>query len=253
MSVKTEFLLIPLVAALIAILIPSIAIAQAMWGGLGWMMNPAYNGYSKATSYYWGIMSAEPWGSGYMGRMVGMGGMVNANYTSITVSGFFIVDKDVEDMEHMAILESNGKRYALILPSEKWIVRSPEGFTSTVDLEDLRETLNTARVTIKGVHLGSMADMMGMIYRIMGGMMSSYGAPMCHSASVQAGSPGATGSMIGGMGMGMHTGMHGRSVGDHEEGEKDHGHMEACMNLMLLPHIVVTEIAFNGYTATPYR
>ncbi len=251
---RTTTLIVLLAAASIAILIPSIAIAQAVGSGWGWMMNTAYKGYSKAATSYWGMMGGMmgtgPWGSGYMGRIVGMGGMVNANYTSITIPGIFIVDEDIEDMEHMAILESNGERYALILPSERWIVRSPNGSTSIVDLDDLRERLNTARVTVKGIYIGSMADMMSTMHGMMGSMMGSYGAPMCHS--LQIGNPGAAWPMMpmmGGMGMGMHS----RGMGGHGEGDEDHDHMEACMYLMQLPHIVVTEITFNGYTTTPYR
>jgi len=43
--------------------------------------------------------------------------------------------------------------------------------------------------------------------------------------------------------------MHGNSY-EHDE---DHDHMEASMYLMALPHVVVTEIKFNGYTATSYE
>ncbi|HWQ17296.1 MAG TPA: hypothetical protein VNL13_05645 [Sulfolobales archaeon] len=257
-----------LAAVSIAILIPSMAVAQAMWGGWGFMMNTAYNGYSKAASSYGGMMGGMgnmggmmgigTW-SGYMGRMVGMGGMMGTNYTEITVSGIFLVNKDIEDMEHMAILDSGRNRYALILPSEEWVLRSPNGSITRIDLEELRETLNATRVTIKGIYIGSMEDMMsrmmGMMHG-MGGMMGGYGAPMCHSTQTMGirstGMPMMPMGMygMGGMGGMMGGGMHGNSD---EQDEEDHDHMEACMIMMTLPHVVVTEIKFNGYTATPYE
>ncbi|MEM0472251.1 MAG: hypothetical protein QXX84_05095 [Sulfolobales archaeon] len=261
-----------LAAVSIAILIPSMAVAQAMWGGWGFMMNTAYSGYSKAASSYGGMMGGMggmmgvgSW-SGYMGRMINANGMMNTNYTEITITGIFLVSEDIEDMEHMAILDSNGKRYALILPSEEWVLRGPNGSTTKIDLEDLRERLNATKVTIKGIYIGSMEDMMnrmmGMMHGMMGGMggmMGGYGAPMCHSTQTMG--TGSAGMPMMPMGMGMHgmggmmgggmmgQGMHGNS----DEHDEDHDHMEACMNLMTLPHVVVTEITFNGYTATPYK
>lgn len=242
---RSAALVVLLVAISIAILIPAIAVAQAMWGGWGWMMNTAYSGYSKAVSSYGGMMGGMggmgPWG-GYMGRVVGMGGMVSTNYTGITVTGIFLVNEDVEEMEHMALLDAEGGRYALVLPSDEWVLRSPNGSISRIDLKDLRDMLNTTRVTINGIYVGSMEDMMGRMMGMMHGIMGGYGAPMCHSTQTMGTRSMGPGMPMMPMGMGMHS-----------HSNDSRGHMEACMNLMTLPHIVVTEIRFNGYIATPYR
>jgi len=193
------------------------------------------------------------WGSSYMGRMASMGGMMGYSYGQINISGVFLVGRDVEDMEHMAILiDASGRQYALILPAEEWILVAPNGSKTVIDLEDLRSALNSTRVTITGINIGSMAEMHSMM-GMMWGMMGSQ--QMCHSPQGSASTPpmpgmgmgGMMGHHMGGMGMGMGSPPH---SGEGEE-HKEHDHMEACARLMALPHIVVRSISFNGYTAIP--
>jgi len=107
--------------------------------------------------------------------------------------------------------------------------------------------LNTAGVTVRGIYMGSVENMMCMMH----GMMGGYGAPMCHSVQTMGTRSMGPGMPMTPMHMGM--GMHSNNSYGHGDEDHDHDHMEACMNLVTLPHIVVTEIRFDGYIATPYR
>jgi len=152
------------------LLIPVIAIAQAISYGWGGMFNMAYMGVQSAMGSYGmpgamqGIGGMMGWGSSYMGRMSLMTSMISMNYSQARLSGVFLVTSDIEDMEHMAIIVSDrGERYALVLPAEEWVVISPNGMRAILDLEDLREMLNNTRVSVEGIYIGSMADMCNMM------------------------------------------------------------------------------------------
>jgi hypothetical protein len=241
------------------LLIPVIAIAQAISYGWGGMFNMAYMGVQSAMGSYGmpgamhGMGGMMGWGSSYMGRMSSMTNMMSMNYSQARLSGVFLVTSDIEDMEHMAILVSNrGERYALVLPAEEWIVISPNGTKAILDLEDLRRTLNNTRISVEGVYIGSMADMCSVMgCGMMGGMMR--GTPMCHNLQGYPAQWGSMGGMMHGMGhmMGHHMG--GMTMGNENHSDEEEHHMEGCEVLMSLPHLIVSKISFNGYTAIPNR
>lgn len=244
------------------LLIPVIAIAQAITYGWGYMFNTAYMGMQSAMGSYGmpgamhGMGGMMGWGSSYIGRMSSMAGMMSMNYSQTRLSGVFLVTSDIEDMEHMAILvDSRGGRYALVLPAEEWVVISPNGTRAILDLEDLRKMLNNTRVSIEGIYMGSMADMCNMMgcgmMGMMGGMM--HGTPMCHNLQGYPAQQRGMGSMMHSMGHMMNHHMGGMAMGGENHSDEEEHHMEACEALMNLPHIIVSKISFNGYTAIPNK
>jgi len=255
---KALFVAIALASA--ALLIPAIAVGQAISYGWGSMFNMAYMGVQSAMGSYGipgamhGMGGMMGWGSSYMGRMSSMTSMMSMNYSQARLSGVFLVTSDIEDMEHMAILVSGrGERYALVLPAEEWVVISPNGTRAFLALEDLREMLNSTRISVEGIYIGSTVDMCNMMgCGMMGGMM--HGTPMCHNLQGYPAQWGSMGGMMHGMShmMGHHMGMGDMATGSDSHTDEEE-HRKACEFLMNLPHIIVNKISYNSYKVIPNR
>jgi hypothetical protein len=260
MAIEMKISVIAVVISLGILLIPIIAIAQAVSYGWNHMFNTAYMGMQNAMRGYGmqapmhGAGGMMNWGSNYMGQMTTMCVMMSTNYSQVRITGVLLVTDEIEEMEHMTILINNiGEQYALILPADEWMIIMPNGTRSIIDLDELRVRLNSTIVDIEGINIGSMSEMCNMMGCNMMGAMGSMGQgmPMCHAGpGYSTQQSGAMMPMMGQMSghmMGRHMGMGSNS------GEEEEHHMETCMRLMNLPHVVVNKIFYNGYIITPYE